>query len=151
MERLREKPKIKIYPSIHFVPYIAETPFGADAYTYGLNEYNHLELECVFPLFHSEIVSIINPLINMILQGHHLSEGYYKNPLMNDYVMYFIEVKDIWGSNKSVLRIIVPDEENKMPWDEGCNPYYAEQIFDIPQEKIKAVINKQGGPQCYGK
>lgn len=141
--RKKTKTKTKNYPMIHYVPDTDKTPFGIDAHTHGLDAYNHLELECILPVSQDNMVSIINPLIKMIVEGEPLSEGCRRDLLINDYQMYFIEVKDIWDSNKSVLRIIIPDEENKMPWDEGCDSIYASQGFDIPIEKIHEVTNKK--------
>ena len=113
MQKARKKTKTKNYPMIHYVPDTDKTPFGIDAHTHGLDAYNHLELECILPVSQDNMVSIINPLIKMIVEGEPLSEGCRRDLLINDYQMYFIEVKDIWDSCSIDERISIKNQRCK--------------------------------------
>ena len=143
MRKRRKTTTNNNYPMIHYVIDADNTPFGVDVHTHGLDAYNHLELECILPFPADEVqAGIFNPLIDRILNGECIKEGCRTDLLTENYRMYFIEVPDVWDKNKTILRIIYPDENNIMPWEKDCNPDYAKQIFDIPIEKIYEVICK---------
>ena len=73
------------------------------------------------------------------------TEGCRTDLLTDNYQLCFIEVDNPYAEEDGELkelRIIYPDENNHMPWDEHCDETYKGQIADIPEEKIKEVLSK---------
>ncbi len=122
---------------IHYIQGDELRPFGISAHTHGLEDYGQTEFELVLPYSQDDMATFFNSLIAMVVDdGRHFEEGCYTDILTDDYRMYFIEMPDFYQEGKKVLRIIYPDEEGKMPWEEGCEKHYAMQIFDIPKAKL---------------
>ena len=93
-----------------------------------------------------EIADFINGLGNSVINGEDsFKEGCRTDLLLDNYQLWFIEVDNPYFEDDGVpteLRIIYPDEYNRMPWDNDCDEMYKGQIADIPPEKIREVLSK---------
>ena len=130
------------------IHYVFETGYlyDVDIHTHGLNKYNQLELQLVLPFKEKEIADFINGLGNSVINGEDsFKEGCRTDLLLDNYQLWFIEVDNPYFEDDGVpteLRIIYPDEYNRMPWDNDCDEMYKGQIADIPPEKIREVLSK---------
>lgn len=127
------------YPFYHYVVDDKTMPFHINAHTHGLDKYNHLEFECALPYTAKDMEQIFNILAYLVIRkGNHFEEGCYTNILTDNYRLYFVEMPDHFDEAKTILRSIYPDDDGKMPWEDGCEEHYALQILGLPAEKIFA-------------
>lgn len=105
--------------------------YETNYHTHGLNKYGSLELEINFPIQQNLAGHILNEIGLKIANG----KKYKSNDTIEDIVnvkLKVIETKGVHSDahgDEKVLRIILPDENHKFPWDEGCNPIYQKQIW----------------------
>ena len=105
---------------------------SADYHTHGLNKYNSLELEINLPIEKELAMYILNEIgLEMANKKRELKDG--------DIIEEIVNVKlavvktrgvrsDAHKGEESVFRIILPDENLKFPWDEGCDAVFKKQI-----------------------
>lgn len=128
------------YPIYHYVMDDKTMPFSINVHTHGLDKYGHLEFECVLPYRATDMQTIFDLLACLVIKcGNHFEEGCYTNIMTDNYRLCFVEVPDHYDESKTVLRIIYPDENGKMPWEDGCEEHYAKQIVGIPAEKYRYI------------
>lgn len=97
-------------------------------YTCGLKKYGSLELEINLPIKEDLAMHIINSIGFMIMDGKRFNDGDIINEgtiagcklvMRNDVGIY---------SEERVIRIIIPDEKLRFPWDKGCSDFFRDQI-----------------------
>ena len=110
-------------------------PYMCDAHTHGLDKYGHLEFQCVLNIGQSMIMYILNSLGLRVQSGEKFKSGDSVSEIIKD---YDIRLKEVESDGKKLLRVILPDANNKFPDDEGCEPIYSLQ--GLPIEEL--YINK---------
>ena len=111
-------------------------------YTHGLlQNYKHVELECVLPIDQQSAMFLLNTLAAKVKEGVSF-ETYevYQIPELNNVPFYFIPSVQ-YGSETPVLRVILADANNKLPNDEGCHPIYAIQEC-IGENQVSGLIEE---------
>lgn len=96
-------------------------------HTHGLNKYNSLELELNLPVKLDVGSQIINQIGLAIANGKSFEDGDFDETVLGCKIA-FKKAICVFGEKKMVLRIILPDENWKFPWDIGCNKIYKNQI-----------------------
>ena len=92
-------------------------------HTHGLSEYGHRELCICVNIPENLALSILNNCGMMIANhGEVFEKGITNKVLEGGYDVLFEEYPD-----DPVLYIILPDENNKFPQDDGCNELYKKQ------------------------
>ncbi len=100
-------------------------------HTHGLKEYGSLELEIKLPIPTKLAGLIINEIGLKIANGKRCRSNDIISGVVNvDLVI--IKTKEYHPDddvNKDdVLRIIIPDQNLRYPWDIGCDPIYEKQV-----------------------
>lgn len=97
-------------------------------HSHGLDEYDSLELEINLSIPQKLGMYIINTIGLRIANGEKFKDG----DMVDEVVNCLLPIRETSGihSNDKHLRIIIPDENFKFPWDEGCNLEYINQIND---------------------
>lgn len=114
---------------VHFVFPSSEEDFFANYHTHGLKEnFNHLDLQFVLPMERSLIHSLFHDIVDNIKDGVNYQEGKRYNNIIQRFDVKFKKFKD---GERQVLRLLLPDENGKLPDEKGCNPTYASQLEDI--------------------
>lgn len=105
--------------------------FG-NCHTHGLNKYGHRELCFVLALEPQLLGSLLNDIgMKIANEGAAYAEGLIPNILGSGYELKGYTIKD-----DPTLYLFMPDENNKFPGDEGCNPDF------VMQEKYARYISE---------
>ncbi len=91
----------------------------ANCHTHGLDKHNHRELCMVLALPQETVCGVLNSMgIRIAFEGKVFPEGIHTDILQG----YNAEIYSL--PDDPTLYLIVPDENNKLPSDEGCKfPY----------------------------
>lgn len=121
---------------IHFViPDENNIPNSINAHTHGLEGHNHPELMTVLALDSEVSGAIMNNLGLRILDGERFDEEkIYTNIIQNELPVKI--VKAVVSGHENCV-IIFPDEDGKLPGDEGCKYPYSKQLEYLEYIKIE--------------
>ena len=108
----------------HYVPL---DQYYINYHTHGLVEnYDHLDLQITLPLDMNSAQGIAIRIIEDIKKGKYfeIGEKYY------GYLKegYPIEFKEYFELDRKVLRVLLCDQNKKMPNEKGCDRYYKKQL-----------------------
>lgn len=98
----------------------------SSAHTHGLDKYGSLEVEINLHLRPEVMGQYLNFISSKIADGFIVKEGEKVTGLF-ECPIYFIKTQSV-QSEEEVLRVILPDEEMRFPWDDNCSSGYREQI-----------------------
>jgi len=91
-----------------YVHYVFIDEHTVDSHTHGLiDNFNHPELQIIFPLPETTVHKIFSRIINNIREGAKYKENNYVEGIIDNYKIKFIKSPD--ENTYDVLRIIVPD------------------------------------------
>ncbi len=96
-----------------------------DAHTHGMFKYNHLEFQVVIDYGPEEVGRLLNEMGRRVQAGERFADGDEVEGLYLDCNVHIRQMSDARG--RSILRLIIPDRDNKMP-EEAGNPHCM-QIF----------------------
>lgn len=100
-----------------------EHPFPehiCDAHTHGMSKYGHLEFQVVIDYGPKEVGRLLNTMAFRVQAGEKFKNGDVIKGLYLDCDVPLWEMSD--SSGRSVLRLIIPDKQNRMP-EESDEPY----------------------------
>ncbi|MNS48792.1 hypothetical protein D3C71_1358880 [compost metagenome] len=110
-----------------YVHYVPEDNYGAGAnvHTHGLPEsFSHLDIQCTLPVRQDIIHTIFIELAERIKRG----ETFVVNQQYDDIIHHFcVEFIPAVENDRTVLRLVLPDKEGRLPSDPACDPYYKRQ------------------------
>lgn len=112
-------------------------PNMCDAHTHGMDKYGHQEFQMVLMIGSQLICYILNALGLRVQAGESFKDGDSVSEIIKD---YDIRLKEVESEGKKLLRVILPDKNNKFPDDEGCMYEYKLQGLPI-EELYKNKIN----------
>jgi hypothetical protein len=112
----------------HYVPDIPGKCINY--HTHGMREnYNHMDFQVVFPLDPKLIHTLIAQLHEIVKNGGVIPvETRYDKVLGGGFDVYFQVFQE---AGRNVLRMILPDKNNMLPCDKGCDPEYLFQMTDL--------------------
>lgn len=99
-----------------------------DAHTHGMNKYGHLEFQVVVNYGPEEIGRLLNEMGRRVQNGEKFKDGEVVKGLYLDCDIVLREIPD--SSDQPVLRLIIPDKENRMP--EESSPPHSLQVLATP-------------------
>lgn len=100
-------------------------PFICDAHTHGMNKYGHLEFQVVVNYGPEEIGRLLNEMGRRVQNGERFKDGDIVEGLYLDCNIVLREIPD--SNDQPVLRLIIPDKENRMPQD--SSPPHSLQVL----------------------
>jgi hypothetical protein len=113
---------------IHFVSDDPTVPMGVNIHTHGLYEnFGHLDFQIVIILQPKIAHSILHNLVDLVRSGKKFSSGDQINGIIRNFPIKFLEAKE---GNRKVLRLIFPDPQGKIDFDE-INDQYKVQYYDL--------------------
>ena len=131
--RLRALSKDKISWMIHYNTDEINEKAGAErkyamylcnAHTHGLSAFNHRDFQLVLDIEKSSTAFLLNRLAERVRDGESFSDG----ELVADvYPNCKVKLALAKEANREVFRVLIPDENDKYPGDEGCKYPYSEQ------------------------
>ena len=118
-------------------------PNACNSHTHGMERYNHLNFQLVLNYSNEEIMRILNTLGCMVRDGFRFEDG---DLIEGIYLDCPVKLKLFNETERSVLRVIVPDKYNKFPEEAGCMVEYLIQNLetdDLFLEHLKSTV--EGG------
>lgn len=121
---------------IHAVQDDKQFPFKFNAHTHGVTEnFNHPDLQIVFPLQFGVINSLLKIVIDRIKEGERFEPGKrYSEICGDDYEVVFVETEE---GGRKVLRMIIPDVDNGLDPSVMQSPF-EEQFSDLGENDIES-------------
>ena len=105
-------------------------------HTHGMEKYGHMDFQIVLPYPHQELCRILNTLGFQVREGHAFKAG---ERIPGIYLDCDVKVLEFEETGRTVLRVIVPDKNNRFPDEAGCEYPYTLQSFPtdflIPVDK----------------
>ena len=109
-------------------------------HTHGMGRYGHKDLQIVLPYPHQELCRILNTLGSQVRDGKVFTDGERIPGIYEDCDVRLMEFEE---TGRTVLRVIVPDKNNRFPDEPGCEyPYFIQTLptdFLVPVEKNRPI------------
>lgn len=99
--------------------------FICDAHTHGMNKYGHLEFQVVINYGPEELGRLLNEMGRRVQNGERFKDGDIVEGLYLDCNVVMREIPD--SNDQPVLRLIIPDKQNRMP--EDSSPPHSMQVL----------------------
>lgn len=101
-----------------------------NAHTEGVQEnFGHLDLQIVLPLPQETVHPVLTGMVHRIKTEGVVFEPDTKNSeVLEGYDVY---LKVFTHHGKDVLRVILPDAKGRLPFDEGCEAIYKQQMDEL--------------------
>ena len=109
-------------------------------HTHGLERYGHKDFQMVLPYPHHELCRILNTFGDQVRDGKRFQDG---DCIQGIYEDCEVQIREFEETGRTVLRVIVPDKNNRFPEEAGCEyPYTIQTMptdFLIPVDKNRPV------------
>ena len=105
-------------------------PYTCNAHTHGMEEYRHMDFQLVLKAHPAEIGRILNTFGLWVQSGRRFKAGDMVSGIFQDCNVRLDEFEE---TGRTVLRIIIPDDENRFPEDEECMEVYRLQLLETDE------------------
>jgi len=95
-----------------------------NAITEGLENHQHPNFRLTLPMSRTKIEYILKKLAKRVENGEIFNNGEFVDGIFRDCLVRL----DMESTKEPLLRIIIPDDNNLFPEDEGCDSTYKLQI-----------------------
>lgn len=95
----------------HFVQDDGETHYGVNVHSHGMEAYDHLDFQVVFPIDERLAHHFIADLIERVKKGEKFQHGQRVSQILKNYDILLLEANE---AGRAVLRLILPDEEGNL-------------------------------------
>lgn len=101
--------------------------YACNCHTHGMEKYGHSNFQLVLSLPDEEIGRILNTLGLRVQSGERFKDG---DLVEGIYLDCPIRLQEFQEDNRNVLRVIVPDKQNRFPEDPDCEyPYTLQSVI----------------------
>lgn len=111
---------------------------ACNCHTHGMENYNHPDFQLVLSYPLEEIGRILNTLGLRVQAGERFHDGDLVSGIYNDCNVRLTEFEE---TGRTVLRVVIPDKQNRFPEDPDCEYPYTLQLFATD------FLGNQGGVQ----
>ena len=101
-------------------------PNTCNAHTHGMEKYGHMDFQLVLNYSTREIARILNTMALRVKNGERFHVG---DMVSGIYMDCDIRLDAFQETGRTVLRIIVPDKNNRFPEEDGCMEPYCLQLL----------------------
>lgn len=105
-------------------------PYTCNAHTHGMEKYGHMDFQLVLKTHPAEIGRILNTFGLLVQSGRRFKAGDMVSGIFQDCDVRLDEFEE---TGRTVLRIIIPDDENRFPEDEKCMEVYRLQLLETDE------------------
>lgn len=102
-------------------------PNFCNAHTHGMEKYHHPNFQMVLDAGPSEICRILNTFGLAVQNGSRFHNGQFVTGIYEDCAVKLQEYEEC---GRKVLRVIIPDKENRFPDERGCELPYLMQLME---------------------
>lgn len=104
----------------------SEEPQMVNIHTHGLQEsYNHLDIQMTLPVDQATAHGVLGTVVMHIKDGKTFKAEETSDVVLEGFDVYFFAATE---DGRDVLRIVLPDPNGKMPFDEDCEKVYNRQL-----------------------
>ncbi len=97
-----------------------------NAHTHGMSQYGHMDFQMVILAPAQVIAYVLNTLCSRVRNGEFFNPG----DTVDDIFLDFPVRLDLFTeSNRSVLRVIIPDRQGRLPESQYCEYPHSFQLF----------------------
>jgi hypothetical protein len=93
-----------------------------------MEKYSHEDFQIVLPYGHEETCRLLNTFGRRVQNGERFADG---DMVMGIYEDCPIRLKRVRETGRYVLRLIVPDQNNRFPEDPLCSKDYINQLLPM--------------------
>lgn len=115
-----------------------ENPFPqyiCNVHTHGMEKYGHLDFQLVIHMPPQEMGYVLNTLGLRVKAGERYQSGDLVEGIFEDCSIRLDEVEEC---GRKVLRVIMPDSQNRFPEDPECDYPYNYQLIPTDELDLKA-------------
>lgn len=120
---------------VHSVfPSEKDTSGKVSHHTHGLKEnFNHMDLEIALAIHPNLARAVLGGVAEQIKSGE-----VFEDKLMSDKIIqgYNVQLFKMKSDNRELLRIVLPDENGKFPFEKDCMDGYKNQLDDLKVDKL---------------
>lgn len=99
---------------------------ACDFHTHGMEKYKHMDFQVVLDMDPNTIACILNMLGERVQAGEKFKAGDYVNGIFTDCPIRLDEFEEM---GRTVLRVVIPDENNVFPDEDKCNKDFKIQLL----------------------
>lgn len=99
-------------------------------HTHGMEHYGHLDFQLVLNVSDEHAKYLLNTMGMRVQNGEQFKSGDHVNGLYEDCSVRLDEYQE---SGRTVLRLIIPDENNRFPEDPECSKPYCYQSMHFSE------------------
>ena len=116
---------------IHLVEGDFYRPCLCNAHTHGMGEFGHPDFQIVMNVGPELIGYILNELGDRVRNG----EIFYPGNTVTDVIEepFTLRLASFEETGRSVLRVLIPDENGRFPEDPECDPLYKLQLLSTSE------------------
>lgn len=115
-------------------------PYAVNAHTHGMERYGHKDFQLVLRLPVEEIGRILNTMGLRVQKGERFKDGELVFGIYEDCP---VRLEEFTETDRTVLRVIIPDEHNRFPKESDCSERYRLQSLET-----EALYIGNGGCTC---
>ncbi|MED2737171.1 DUF4262 domain-containing protein [Bacillus toyonensis] len=98
-------------------------------HTVGVEQtYKHKDFQIVIYMPPNVAHMLFTMLVDRVKSGETIEVNKKYDDVLEDYDVYFVERAE---NGRNVLRMILPDKEGNFPEDEGYNPAFCNQLYEV--------------------
>ena len=116
--------------------------YACNAHTHGMEKYNHPDFQVVLHLGSKEVCRILNTLGLRVQAGETFKNGDAVKGIYEDCDVRLIEFEE---TGRKVLRVVIPDQNNQFPEEDGCAWPYTNQKFETKELSSKTPNSSEKG------
>lgn len=102
-------------------------PLMCNSHTHGMSKYGHLDFQIVLRYPMEEIGRILNTFGLRVQAGEQFKDG---DLVEGIYLDCPVRLSEFTECDRKVLRVVIPDRENRFPEDDGCTEPHVFQMLD---------------------
>lgn len=99
--------------------------YMCNAHTHGMNRYHHPEFQVVLNYGEEHVMYLLNTMGLKVQAGEKFKDGDVIADLYEDCTVRLIDAVE---NGEHVLRLVIPDQENRFPEDPNCSYPHNAQI-----------------------
>lgn len=114
-------------------------PMGLNAHTHGIAHHPDLQIVFAQAIINPQLLmNIFQSVVDLIHKGQTFKDGDTSDDVMHDLTVKFVDAKD---GDRDVLRLILPDKQNRFERDTMDHPY-VHQYDDLPKTVQAIIVNR---------
>lgn len=103
-----------------------------NCHTHGMDRYGHLDFQMILQVSPEVVGYILNTFGKRVQAGESFKAG---DMIEGIFLDCPVRLDSFWECDRKVLRVIIPDGQNRFPEDPECTYPYSHQL--LPTEALK--------------